>query len=185
MDRSDAWTLSDKIAVIASIVALLQFFALVATIFAMMRTAKRQLRAYICLYGGSIRLLPVENQTFVEAYVRLKNCGQTPAYGHRCWVRMDVTDAAKPPFDISENCLTRDIIGPDGEANLPVHWGPISAQNITDIRNETKRIFVWGRADYIDAFGEERYFKFHFLNAKELPGKGWPLVPSDKPNEAN
>jgi hypothetical protein len=108
-----------------------------------------------------------------------------PRYGHRCWVRMDVTDAAKPPFDISENCLTRDIIGPDGEANLPVHWGPISAQNITDIRNETKRIFVWGRADYVDAFGEKRYLKFHFWNAKELPGKRWPLVPSDKPNEAN
>ena len=94
---------------------------------------------------------------------------------------MAVTDAAKPPFDISEKSQTRDIIGPD----VPVQWGPISAQNITDIRNETKRIFVWGRADYIDAFGKERYYKFHFWNAMELPGMGWPLVPSDKPNEAN
>src|ERR1700730_18100634 len=98
---------------------------------------------------------------------------------------MAVTDAAKPPFDISEKSQTRDIIGPDGEANLPVQWGPISAQNITDIRNEAKRIFVWGRADYIDAFGKERYYKFHFWNVKELPGMGWPLVPSDKRNEAN
>src|SRR3984893_2379993 len=98
---------------------------------------------------------------------------------------MAVTDAAKPPFDISEKSQTRDIIGPDGEANLPVHWGPISAQNIADIRNETKRILVRVSAAYVDAFGEERYFKFHFWNAKELPGKGWPLVPSDKPNEAN
>jgi hypothetical protein len=94
-------------------------------------------------------------------------------------------DASKPPFALGGECLTRDIIAPGGEANLPVHWGPISDQDLTDIRNEPKRIFVWGGSDYTDAFRKKRYFKFYWWNAKELPGRGWPLVPSDKPSEAN
>jgi hypothetical protein len=39
--------MSDKIAVIASAVAFLQFLAMIATVFVMRRTAQRQLRAYV------------------------------------------------------------------------------------------------------------------------------------------
>jgi hypothetical protein len=167
--------------VVTTAVALFGFWQVMVS----RNTAKRQLRAYIGMYGESITLLQVSGQSFLEGYVSLKNFGQTPAYGHSCWVRIDVTAAAQPPFNLSASGLTRAIIAPDGEANLPVHWGPVSAQDMSDIRNEIKRIFVWGAAEYVDAFGHERYFRFYYWNAKETPGKGWGLIPSDKPDEAN
>src|SRR6266849_7806907 len=44
---TNSWSLSDKIAVIASIVAFLQFVALVCTIVVISRIGQRQLRAYV------------------------------------------------------------------------------------------------------------------------------------------
>src|SRR5260370_27512520 len=72
---SDRLSLSDKIAILASGVAFLQFLVLLATVYVMRRTAQRQLRAYVCLFGGSITLRKVEQQTFIEGYVSLKNFG--------------------------------------------------------------------------------------------------------------
>jgi hypothetical protein len=180
----EGWNLSDRIAAIASILALLQFLALVATVLVTIRSTRRQLRAYIVLDGGSITLRQAGGQTFLEGYVRLKNFGQTPAYQHSSWIRIDVREATQPPFDLGGNGLTKAIVAPKGEANMPVHHGPISVQDLSDIRAERKRIFVWGESRYIDAFGKRRFFRFYYWNAKELP-QGWPLVPSDKPDEAN
>jgi hypothetical protein len=150
------------------------------------KTAERQLRAYVCLFGGSIILQRVEQEVFIEGYVTLKNFGATPAYSHKCWVRIDLRAGTDPPFHIGGNGLTQAIIAPGGEANMPVHHGPISDQELVNIHNETKRIFVWGGSDYRDAFGTQRYFKFYCWNAKALSsGKGWPLVPANKPDEAN
>jgi hypothetical protein len=60
-NRSDTWALSDKIAVIASIVALLQFFALVGTLFVLMSTARRQLRAYVLISSAQIHDFGMEH----------------------------------------------------------------------------------------------------------------------------
>jgi hypothetical protein len=135
--------------------------------------------------AGALDCCRLGNKFFSKGYVTLKNFGQTPAYDHSCWIRIDVRDASQPPFDIVGKGLTKAIIAPDGEANLPVHWGPVSAQDLTDIRIEAKRIFVWGESNYIDAFRKSRFFKFYCWNAKETPGKGWGLLPSDKSDEAN
>jgi hypothetical protein len=43
----DGWNLSDKIAGIASVAAFLQFLALIATVWIMVRNGRRQLRAYV------------------------------------------------------------------------------------------------------------------------------------------
>jgi hypothetical protein len=187
---SEIWskTLDDPVALFTLLLVIATIFLWIAALCSLRysrESAERQLRAYICLYGGSIRLLQVGQQAFFEGYVTLKNFGQTPAYDHSCWIRIDVKDASQPPFDIVAKGLTKAIIAPDGEANLPVHWGPVSAQDLTDIRIEAKRIFIWGESNYIDAFRKSRYFKFYYWNAKETPGKGWGLLPSDKSDEAN
>jgi hypothetical protein len=187
---SEIWskTLDDPVALFTLLLVIATIFLWIAALRTLKHSresAERQLRAYICLYGGSIRLLQVGQQAFFEGYVTLKNFGHTPAYDHSCWIRIDVRDASQPPFDIVGKGLTKAIIAPDGEANLPVHWGPVSAQDLTDIRIEAKRIFVWGESNYIDAFRKSRYFKFYYWNAKETSGKGWGLLPSDKSDEAN
>jgi hypothetical protein len=150
------------------------------------RTARRQLRAYISLDGGSIRTVSgPDNTLFIEGFVSLKNFGRTAAHNHRSWVKIDVCDADKSPFDDVSEGLGRVIMGPGTEANLPVHWGPITNADLQAVRNGTKHIFVWGGSEYVDVFGKERFFKFYEWNANEIPGKGWPLAPSDKPQEAN
>jgi hypothetical protein len=144
------------------------------------RTARQQLRAYVIFDGGSIKLQQLQGQTFFEAYVRLKNFGQTPAYNHSSWVRIEVRDASRPPF-APWNGLTKNILAPAGESNLPVYCGPISAQDLNDIRNERKRIFVWGGADYGDIFGAAWHYEFRCWNEKEMPSRPnqWGLVPAD------
>ena len=80
-------------------------------------TARRQLRAYVCIYGGSIILRQAAQQIFLEGYVTLKNFGDTPAYDHSCWIRIDLRDANDPPFAVLGNGLTKAILSPDGEAS--------------------------------------------------------------------
>jgi hypothetical protein len=75
----DRWSLSDKIAVIASVVAFLQFLALISTVYVMRRTAQRQLRAYIVASAGEIQR--IDGGFILSA--TLKNTGQTPAFNAR------------------------------------------------------------------------------------------------------
>src|SRR5579872_2715896 len=71
------WTLSDKIAAIASVAGLLQFTVLIFTYFIMRGTAIRQLRAY-CLVARA-EILDVEVGKTPRARITIKNFGQTPA----------------------------------------------------------------------------------------------------------
>ena len=72
----EGWQLSDKIAVIASISALLQFFALVVTWWLMKDTARRQLRAYVSGGLGMYSDMPVGH----IIHVTINNYGTTPAF---------------------------------------------------------------------------------------------------------
>jgi len=182
----NGWTASDKIAALAALAGLLQVVALIITFLLMGRTAKRQLRAYVCVSGGSITLRQANQQTFLEGFVALKNFGATPAYNHSCWVRIDLRHPNDPPFDLGAKGLTQAIIAPGSEISLPVHHGPISGQDLTDIQNEAKRIFIWGGANYKDAFRGKRFLKFYCWNDKDWSGKSrWGLLPANKPDEAN
>ena len=66
-----------------------------------------------------------------------------------------------------------------------MRW-PISEDDVDGIRKETRRIFVWGGTDYIDTFGKARFLKFYMWNATQAADAvSWPLIASDKPDEAN
>lgn len=157
------------------------------------KTSERQLRAYVCLDGGSLRfvtdsegksIINKDRNAYIEGFASLKNFGQTPAYEARAWVRIDLCERDKPPFDQKSVGLGRSLIGPGSQFNLPVHK-EVTNTDVTDIRNEKKFLFVWGRADYVDIFGRERFFEFYQMNGKEIPGRGWPLNTSDKPQYGN
>jgi hypothetical protein len=147
--------------------------------------SEQQLRAYMGTRGGRVILKQIGPQTFLEGHVSLKNFGKTPAFDHRSWVRIDVKEPARSPFDLPGNGFGGTVVSPEAEANLPVRW-PVSGEDVDGIRKEAKRIFVWGGADYIDAFGKARFLKFYMWNAAEaVDADSWPLIASDKPDEAN
>jgi hypothetical protein len=191
-NRSDALALSDKIAVIASIVALLQFFALVATIFVLMRTAKRQLRAYVFVKDGRIDITP-DGTGFVSR-INFKNFGQTPAYQYSTWIGGGIFQIDDLPFPSKSKPLServnRSIVGPSAET--PMVTGPtaLSPANLQAIRNETMAIFIWGGVDYVDAFGKSRRFilKMRMTGNETQFGegvRGWPLTPHPLGYEEN
>jgi len=95
---ADAWNLSDRIAAIASIAAFLQFIALVATVWIMVRNGRRQLRAYVFLekagiVDGTVLNPPVPahaNEPGVA--LTFRNSGQTPAYKVVSWAKIEVIE---------------------------------------------------------------------------------------------
>src|SRR6266568_1179790 len=127
------WGLSDKIALIATVAAFLQFVALVVTIFVMISSSRRQLRAYV---GGDVgssgnvaNPIVVGGQAIKPtgaeitnpacgpvAYVQIKNAGQTPAYeivhwGNMCVREYPLTSALPPTtFDGTKHAM---ILGPN------------------------------------------------------------------------
>jgi hypothetical protein len=148
------------------------------------KTTRAQLRAYVFGNGGSISLIdPPEGDMQLHVCCRFKNSGQTPAHKARIWTRFEIFDVNAPVFSQSIG-LGNFVIGPG--ANYESTLGrAISYAELADIRDERKAIFIWGEIKYVDAFGEDRYFRFYDRNGPVIPGKGWAIANSDKPYEAN
>jgi hypothetical protein len=161
-------------------------------------TAKRQLRAYLGIQGGWIRLRNEGEQLFVDATVLLENWGQTPAYNFRTSIDIEVHPTGSVPFTDSGplplGTRAHSIIGP----RSPTETGrasPISADDLTSIRTGIKTIFVWGRLDYIDCFETPRFFVYRcaasgqeqmrFSTSAQAVGQGWGLAPHPLGYEAN
>ena len=155
-------------------------------------TAERQLRAYVFVDGGSLILMTTDQgRMFIQGRVVLKNFGQTPGYKFATWTRMDVLETKSPVFRDDLEGFGESVIGPGSKRHVPVVRGPIDTADLQAIRRGTKSIFIWGRIDYVDAFGKARYLKFYNVSGREIsePGAGpsgkWAIEQADKPYEAN
>lgn len=71
------------------------------------------------------------------------------------------------------------IIGPGASVHL--NWNlPITDADLDAINRGDKKLFVWGGADYRDAFKDIRYFHFRMTNGPGIVqqvGQGWALNP--------
>jgi hypothetical protein len=152
---SDAWTLSDKIAAIASIAALLQFFALVITIFVLMRTATRQLRAYVFISGAHLENIGVGQ--IPCAQLTIKNLGQTPAYKLTQWAMVGIgkfpLGGSHPPTNESDPLPERPL-PPQDEIQLqsPKYKKPLDVETLDELSKGMLAIYVVGEIRYRDAF---------------------------------
>jgi hypothetical protein len=181
-NRLDGWSLSDKIAVIASVVAFLQFLALMATVHIMRRTGKRQLRAYISDVDGKAVL----SSMGIEIKIRFRNAGQTPAYDVE--IRCDPPIIARHdarPFDREPQFApVKTIIAPNSKFDIRRTLTLADdAGLIPAVQNSERAIFVWGRVDYVDAFAEKRHFLFRCIALG--PGSSWRLQPHPDGYEAD
>lgn len=90
------------------------------------------------------------------------------------------------PKPLSER-VNRSIIAPGALAPVITESAMI---DLASVRNKTKAIFVWGGADYVDAFKRKRHFIFRMkMSGPEQllsnGGMGWPLTPHPLGYEAN
>jgi hypothetical protein len=149
------------------------------------KTARRQLRAYISVVNGDIEL--VNGGNGIRAQVRIKNFGQTPAYETSAWAVVRVLEAETTGFsmDKGEKPAVRSVMGPSAETVL-ARLDRTSHDDLASIADGTKRIFVWGRVEYIDAFDRRRWFVFHHRNTRtfEAPGR-WGIEPYGEGEQGN
>jgi hypothetical protein len=152
--------------------------------------AEKQLRAYVVLVSGYVQIRNLtKGGQGVEVIVELKNTGQTPAYDFTTWIKPpQILDPSATPFDAATPIDKRtgaSIIGPG--ANAQLKWViPASPTEVAEIASNTKRVFVWGGADYRDIFNKRRFFKFRDTNALfYVSGETVNLQPHPSGYEAN
>jgi hypothetical protein len=176
--RTHAWSLSDKIAAVASIAALLQFIALITTVGVMLWTATRQMRAYVYadnagLYEGMMLTPPIPIHTNEPGVVLVwRNTGQTPAIRVISWGQIAVIEPINehtlvvPPLqDIYFNNL-----GAGGTANKAIWYGrALTAAEITDIAIGTRAIYLYGRIEYRTISKRKKWTDFRFRYVGPFP----------------
>jgi hypothetical protein len=148
-------------------------------------TARKQLRAYISVVSGDIQLANGGNA--IRAQVGIKNSGQTPAYETFAWATVSVLDADNTEFRMnkSDRPPSGSLMGP-GAQTVVARLAATSLDELAAIHAGTKRVFVWGRVEYIDAFGTKRWFVFHHRNSRVFEAAGrWGVEPYGKGEQGN
>jgi hypothetical protein len=194
---SPSWSLSDKIAVIASVVAFLQFVALVWTVMVMIFNGRRQLRAYLAvdtvgIFEGNMVSPPQPARVNTPGIAMfIKNYGQTPAYKVVSMARIavipviDETLSLVLPAQLEQRFATTLSAGSTFNKAL---WfdRPLTLNEIADIATGVRAIYAYGRIEYVDAFKKYRVSNFRLHYTGQFPPlPNAVLSISDKGNDAN
>lgn len=185
--KSSNWSLSDKIAAIATIGGFLQFLALIITIAVMIKTARRQLRAYVSLDPPRFG-----KHNLDSIQVMAKNGGQTPAYNVQSHLNYYWLPAGQ---DLPTNFHFQDygnptspmksiaVLNPNAEITFTLGIDP---QKIESVRKKENNLFFYGHVDYRDIFGKHRTSKFcyQYFVAEDGDKIGHALIMYHKQNEA-
>lgn len=157
-------------------------------------TAKRQLRAYLCVSSAILRFY---DSNLIGMEVHIRNSGQTPAYSVRQWVKMVVEKypLANPvPDPPPELRMASAIIGPGDESIFKGNQQIATPAPNVVLGTLVRTVFVTGKVTYKDAFGEDRFTKYRLMyggpeGGHPEPGKDGSAIgrlqPDTEGNEAN
>jgi hypothetical protein len=107
-------------------------------------TAERQLRAYISVTAGHVRL--INNTTAVEMWVQFKNAGQTPAYKFGNWLRYEIKLAGSPMPAIPrerDSSETSSILLPGQTADVVLR-SELAPQDTPESMQKRERLLSFG-----------------------------------------
>lgn len=152
-------------------------------------TAKRQLRAYVCVTAAEIRTFGTSEP--LEAVIQTKNAGQTPAYEMTARLGIAAMSDANnlPPPKESPGAT---YVGPNTD-----HYFTVPTNNVLKpeqqqmVERGDVAIYVYGDLHYRDAFKVERYVHFRLRTRNngntllERNGAVVKLSPDEKGNDAN
>lgn len=154
------------------------------------RASQRQLRAYISVVSGGMK---IQNGLVLHISARFKNSGQTPMYRFTNHVRAgtrNLTQALGPflPPTIPTKGSVSDI-GPGTEFVLSdsvdlTNKPSVAALVLAGFRDGSCAAFLWGRMDYVDAFDVPRFMDFRFKVVDDGSG-GWTLEGTDEGNKSD
>lgn len=186
MLQFDDWTTADWIAGIAALAGIAQAIALVFTIIVLVRTARRQLRAYVFVDSVDVEGIQVGEQPSVA--IKIKNFGQTPAYDLAQWVglRFDAFDNPKfPDVPFGKAELWQRPLAPGDTAELhpnPLR-NPITEAHMTALAAGEAAIWIFGEIRYRDAFKKRRRTRYRLFLNNETRMIGF--APHHQGNDAN
>jgi hypothetical protein len=133
------------------------------------KSSERQLRAYCFVEKASISGVDVGEVPV--ATIRLKNFGQTPARDFLHWAR--VTYA---PFPLQAPLRPLDMtvrrprpLPPSGDTGAHPRLNvALTAPEIEALAEGVSAIYIMGEMQYLDAFGTQRWTKFHLFTGGPL-----------------
>jgi hypothetical protein len=142
------------------------------------RFDQRRLRAYVAL--ETIRPYEYEPDWPVAAPCVLvfRNYGRTPANDVRIRVVTNVLPVATAEFEPIPDIDYQGSIGPRVRRNLSISALMIEPDRLDEIIRGTHELFLWGRADYVDAFGKSQFTEFRMIRQRgtqqfiHVPGGG-------------
>ena len=135
-------------------------------------TEKRQLRAYILPFKMGIEITK-ENK--VDATIIIKNFGQTPAHNFRHWACINIRNLVVREFAIVDPTdlppwpagITPSITVAQGDTSTifpvffceknTVNLRPLTSDELAAINAGTKAIFLYGKIEYDDIFGDHHH----------------------------
>jgi hypothetical protein len=190
------WNLSDRIALIASVSAFLQFLALVVTIGIMIRTSRRQLRAHVfpddmSIIDGSFIDPPETHKADMPAILMvIKNSGQTPAYDVISWWEIKIIPVTEEKSLVVPKLtnMHSTTVGTGGRFNKGLWYDRIlTASEKEEIFAGTLGIYGHGRIEYSDVFKIKHFsnFRLVYTGKKFPPVKGAVLTFCEGGNEAD
>jgi len=155
------------------------------------KTAERQLRAYVSVNHGAVYEQKPPSQLVIEIQPFMENHGQTPAYNLTYASEACLVPSFPIPADFdfqipalpyqSMTCLN------PGQ-KLAMFCGmraPLSAEALREIKGPgPRRLCIYGRVSYTDAFGEPRYTNFSFVIGWNAEGQCF-WVNTQQHNDSN
>ncbi|OGZ07270.1 MAG: hypothetical protein A3C13_02560 [Candidatus Lloydbacteria bacterium RIFCSPHIGHO2_02_FULL_50_11] len=155
-------------------------------------TAKHDLRAYLTAADGTLGGIP--GTTVLRAEVALTNSGRTPAHN----VRYAITGALRPSGEVGtfpepDLSTRKQPIAPNAHWTVGYEFINMIADDLDDVLNDRKWVYVWGRAEYVDIFNRTHTLKFRYRNIVKQVGfdverrartvAGWKFYPEEEGNE--
>lgn len=179
--------IDDKVAVVTLLLVVavgLQYWSMLHQ----EQTSKRQSRGYIGIVAGEARALSNDK---ILVWIGLKNGGQTPAHDVTMWFSAAVLGIKPREKEFFESHH-------EDKGWVMVHdatWirhKTIEPADVAAVRSGQKRVWVWGRFDYVDSFGERCWGEFRYWNGYEhsrvMPHGNvedyWALIPEKEGNRA-
>jgi hypothetical protein len=149
-------------------------------------TAKRQLRAYLSI---ELAIRDGEHQLAREfkAKITFKNCGQTPAYEGIMRISIDACAVSPASIEPASKRATFMFEMPPGNiftATPEIDSNKLGLydETISSFNDGKIAIYILGKADFKDAFGEDRWFKFRLRYDKGCVATGHLNVEDIKSN---
>ncbi len=146
---------------------------------------ERQLRAYLAVDDASIGLHPEEGEIVLQ--IRLKNCGQTPAYKAcimgESYVAPYPLKEERPFLPVDEGWTT--TIGPGLELGCAKRiFTDDVAYAVEEAKARRSALYIQGVCQYEDAFGEKRETYFRYAFAGIASEHGLLMQPAPTGNSA-